>query len=186
MGGDQTPLQIAMARYTRHQQSAGCDVINPAIIIELANQLQGHKIDVEAMVVGCDGQKDANLYRIDHHGLITCHSDIGFMSIGSGGIHSSAHFMTTSFTHATTYYRALYHTFVAKKKAEVDPYVGIRTDMFLLNRDGVSQVPAEIIEALEAIYSENIERERNLPAEAAVKLFRAKNGLYPPQPSEPP
>jgi|HubBroStandDraft_6_1064221.scaffolds.fasta_scaffold586909_2 hypothetical protein len=36
MGDDQTSLQIAADRHTRHQQQAGCDLINLDIIIELA------------------------------------------------------------------------------------------------------------------------------------------------------
>jgi hypothetical protein len=68
--------------------------MEPTLVIELANQLQGHKIDAEAMVAGCDGDKDANIYRINSLGVVTCHSDVGFLSIGSGGIHSSAYFMT--------------------------------------------------------------------------------------------
>jgi hypothetical protein len=56
------------------------------------------------------------------------------------------------------YYRALHHTFVAKEKAEVDPFVGAYTDMFLINRSGITKIPDDVIAVLQNIYSENLER----------------------------
>ena len=49
------PLNLDQDSFLKHQRT-----MDPSLVIELANQLQGHTIDVEAMVVGCDGQKDAN------------------------------------------------------------------------------------------------------------------------------
>ncbi|MGA9304174.1 MAG: hypothetical protein WBW31_02095 [Candidatus Sulfotelmatobacter sp.] len=153
-----------------------------SLVIELANQLQQHKIEAEALVVGVD-DNSASLFRIDAKGLVTNHSDIGFVSIGSGGIHSSAYFMTTSYTHATMYYRALYHTFAAKKRAEVDPYVGTYTDMFVLNRNMAAQIPREMIAELERIYAERIEHEKRVPEEAEMRLIEVDKNA---QPSDPP
>jgi hypothetical protein len=160
--------------------------MEPTLVIELVNQLQNHKIDAEAIVAGCDGEKEANIYRINSSGIVTCHSDIGFLSIGSGGIHSSAYFMTTSYSsNLTMYYRALYHTFVAKKKAEVDPFVGAYTDMFLINRSRITKIPDEVIVVLKEIYTENLEREKHLPEEAEKQIIEAEKLLFP-QPSKPP
>ena len=158
------PLNLNENSFTAQQRT-----MEPSLVIELANQLQTHKIEADAMVVGIDDNK-GSLYRVDSNGLVTNHSDIGFISIGSGGIHSSAYFMTTSYTYLTMYYRALYHTFAAKKRAEVDPYVGTYTDMFLLNRNTATQIPREMIAELEKIYAERIEREKRLPEEAEMKL----------------
>ena len=63
--------------------------MEPSLVIELANQLQGHKIEAEALVLGCEG-KQAHLYRVDRSGVVTCHDDIGFVSIGNGGVHATA------------------------------------------------------------------------------------------------
>jgi hypothetical protein len=153
------------------------------LVVELAKQLQEYEIDAEAIMAGCDGDKEANIYRIDRTGVVACHSDINFLSIGSGGIHSSAYFMTTSYNSSTMYYRALYHTYVAKKKAEVDPYVGAHTDMFLIHRLGVTKIPDEVIEVIKKIYDENLEREKHLPEEAERQIIEAEKLLFP-QPSE--
>src|SRR5207253_2586377 len=112
-------------------------------------------------------------------------SDIGFVSIGNGGIHSSAHFMVESYSHATAYNRALYQTFKAKKRAEVAPGVGAHTDMFLINRTGATQITPKIIEVLEEIHADDLARAKRLPEEAEQKLADAHHELFS-QPSEPP
>jgi len=127
-------------------------MMDPGLVIELAKQLQEYEIDAEAIIAGCDGDTEANIYRIGKTGVVTCHSDISFLSIGSGGIHSSAYFMTSSYNTATIYCKALYHTYVAKKRAEVDPYVGPYTDMFLINRLGITKIADEVVSALKSIY----------------------------------
>jgi hypothetical protein len=174
-----SPLNLNETSFIAQQRT-----MDPSLVLELANQLQRHRIEAEAMVVGIDDNK-GSVYRIDVNGLVTNHSDIGFVSIGSGGIHSSAYFMTTSYTNATAYYVALYHTFAAKKRAEVDPYVGTYTDMFLLNRDVAGQVPRGLTAELEKVYAERIEREKLLPQEAEKRLVEADKNLQS-QPSEPP
>jgi hypothetical protein len=161
-------------------------VMEPTLVRELAKQLINHKIDAEVLIAGCDGEKEANLYRVDSDGLVTCHTDIGFVSIGSGGIHSSAYFMTLPYSHSVMYFHALYHTFVAKKKAEVDPYVDSFTDMFLIARDGVEKIVPETIAELEKIYAERMEREKNFPEEAAARLAKVAAANIPAQPPKPP
>jgi hypothetical protein len=175
-----SPLNLDENTFLSQQRT-----MEPGLVIELAKQLQDYEIDAEAIVVGCDGDKEANIYRIGKNGVVTCHSDINFLSIGSGGIHASAYFMTTSYNSTTMYYRALYHTYIAKKKAEVDPYVGPYTDMFLINRLGITKIPDGVIDALKRIYGANLEREKTLPDEAERQLIEAERLLFP-QPSEPP
>jgi hypothetical protein len=104
------------------------------------------------MVAGvCD--KNAGLLRIDDYGVVTNHTDIGFLSIGSGGIHSSAQLMYEPFSHQRHYFKALHSTFLAKKRAEVAPGVGAATDIFRINRDNVVRVPDPIMANLEKVYA---------------------------------
>lgn len=163
-----SPLNLDADLFLKKQKT-----MEPSLVIELTNQLQQYKIDVESMVVGVDDQK-ASLYRIDAKGLITDHSGIGFLSIGSGGIHSNAYFMMNSYTHNTKYHRALYHTFAAKKRAEVDPYVGPYTDMFLVHRNVTSPIPRKLIDELESIYEDKIKYEDRLIKEAEIRLVEAE------------
>lgn len=174
-----SPLNLDENSFLSRQRT-----MEPSLVVELANQLQGHKIEAEALVVGCD-KKLAHLYRVDASGIVTCHDDIGFVSIGNGGVHASAQFMYESYTHSVPYYPALYQTFVAKKRAEVAPGVGGFTDMFVLNRNGITRVPDALIQALERIYKANVERVKNFPVEAESQLIEAEKALFP-QPSEMP
>jgi hypothetical protein len=157
--------------------------MEPQLVIELTNQLQGHKIEVEALVIGCD-DKLAHMYRVDQAGIVSCHDDIGFVSIGNGGVHSSAQFMLDSYVHNYNYCRALYLTFSAKKRAEVAPGVGDFTDMFFINRNGVTQVPLTVINVLNRIYKENQKRIKKFPEQAETRIIAAEKAIFP-QPSEP-
>jgi hypothetical protein len=129
-----SPLNLDRDSFLDRQRT-----MEATLVVELANQMQKHKIEAEALVLGCE-QNTGSIYRVDRYGLVTNHSDIGFASIGSGGIHSSAHFMFESYSHGTMYYRALYQTFKAKKRAEVAPGVGGYTDMFLVTKNGASVI----------------------------------------------
>lgn len=125
------PINLDENSFLTQQRS-----MDPNLVIELTKQMQEYNIEAEILILGCDGKKDASIYRIDEFGVLTNHSDIGFVSIGSGGIHSSAHFMLLPYNHVVSYFPALYHTFKAKKRAEADPHVGTYTDMFLITKEG--------------------------------------------------
>jgi hypothetical protein len=116
---------------------------------------------------------------VDRYGLVTNHTDIGFASIGVGGIHSSAHFMLEAYSHGTAYYRALYQTFKAKKRAEVARGVGEFTEMFLVTRDGASPVERKVIEALENIHKEDAKRLGDRVVEVEDELGRYFREAYP-------
>jgi hypothetical protein len=141
------------------------------LVNDLANELINYKIGVEAMILGCD-ELDAGavMYRVDSSGRVRNHSDIGFLSIGEGGVHSSAHFMFESYSHTNTYFRALYQTFKAKKRAEVAPGVGELTDMFLITNNGAAPIARELIDALEKIHREDVRRAKERPAEVEREL----------------
>lgn len=141
---------------------------NPDLLIDLSNKMQEFRIDVEAIVVGCE-ENLTGLFRIDEWGTVTNHADIGFVSIGIGGIHSSAQFMLEPYTHSNAYYPALVSTFLAKKRAEVAPGVGTATDMFVVTRAGVTKIPDEVVSALERSY----QSQRRANAKATAKMVQS-------------
>jgi hypothetical protein len=176
-----TPLGLDSETFITRQRE-----MDPASVARLNKQLQDYEIDAEAIVSGVDDGKNAFIYRVDRQGVISNHSSIGFLSIGSGGIHSSAYFMTLPYNHSTTYYVSLYHTYAAKRRAEVDPYVGKATDMFVTtNHGGTSQVPREVMKVLAALYERGLRRERKIAEVADKKLMELHKGLWD-QPATPP
>ncbi|MGH6958029.1 MAG: hypothetical protein ACREEW_15290 [Caulobacteraceae bacterium] len=153
--------------------------MEPSSVARLIKQIQDYEIDAEILIAGVDDGKDASIYRVDSRGIVSNHTSIGFLSIGSGGIHSSAYFMTLPYRHATTYYMALYHTYAAKRRAEVDPYVGKLTDMFVTTaHGGTSQIPQEVMSVLEKLYERSLDRERKIAKVADKRLMDLHEGIW--------
>jgi hypothetical protein len=128
------------------------DALRNESYIRIYEELQREQFGVEAIVVGCSGNQ-SGLYRLDEFGVVTNHLDIGFLSIGSGGIHSSAHLMRQPYSHHSNYFKSLRATFLAKKHAEVSPGVGTATDIFKITRNQVTKIDDKVISYLERIYN---------------------------------
>jgi hypothetical protein len=161
----------------------GQKLMDTALVRELAREMQNYSLQTEAIVLGVDRKDVASLYRVDQNGIVSNHSDTGFVSIGEGGIHSSAYFMLTPYTHTSGYYQALYHTFKAKKRAEVAPGVGAHTDMFLINAINAVTVDRPVIEGLEKLHADDIARAKKRPDQAGKQLFKLHNTIFPQQSS---
>jgi hypothetical protein len=159
--------------------------MEPGLVARLSKQLQDHTVDAEFLVSGVD---DANavLYHVNNIGIVTNHTDTGFLSIGTGGIHSSAYFMTLPYTHMTSYYYAMYQVYAAKRRSEVDPYVGKNTDLFVITRHGgISQIPPDIMETLGSIYEQELEAQRGILPIAEQKLMALHATIWPASSPEP-
>ena len=90
--------------------------------------------------------------------------------------------MLEFYSHGNGYYRALYQTFKAKKRAEVAPGVGGYTELFYVTRDGASAVDRSVIDRLEEIHKEDIRRVDLRSTEIDEELSNYFNELY----SQPP
>lgn len=126
-----SPFGLTMAEFIAKQKDMERGVVNA-----LCENIANYKINVEALVVGCDKDGVANIYSVDSTGLVSCHTDIGFAAIGIGSVHSVPFLMSHSYWNGWAYYPALLATFAAKKAAEIAPGVGKHTDMGFISRDG--------------------------------------------------
>jgi hypothetical protein len=143
--------------------------MSPKLVDDLSYHLQQYQVEAEAIIAGCDG-KHAYLYQVDSFGNVTNHEDIGFLSIGSGGIHSSAYFMQEPHGIHVTFPHALMSTFLAKRRAEVAPGVGQATDMYIINGEGADLVDPQIVRFLG-----NAEQE--LRSATTAKISELRDGL---------
>lgn len=171
-------------RFLRQQRT-----LDPSLVAAVADQLQTHKIpgNPEALILGCE-DKNAHIYHVDRDGLVTAHDDIGFASIGNGGIHASAHFMRREHVATAWYWKTLFTAFAAKKRAEVAPGVGDKTDMFLVTRNGVDKMPEDMMEEFEKRYKARQAAAKEADDNEAIDLsefFGAKASQQHPQPSVP-
>jgi hypothetical protein len=127
--------------------------LDSSLLLQLSDQMQAETIDCEAIIVGCDA-RECSLFRVDSRGIVARHDDIGFVSIGTGGIHASGYLMQEPYDHRTGFNEALLTVFLAKKRAELAPGVGRETDMFFVNGDGVNKVDERIMGSLERCASD--------------------------------
>jgi len=85
---------------------------------------------IGAIIAGID-ETGPHIYTI-RNGEISCDDGIGFTSIGIGSNHALSHLMLSGYTRDTILPKAFLTIHQAKKKAEVSPGVGEKTDMFLV------------------------------------------------------
>jgi hypothetical protein len=179
------PLGIAADRWHSNDlrwQEIG---LPEGVLSQVLDQLQSERVDCEAIILGCDG-REAHIFRVDNRGIVTLHDDIGFVSIGSGGIHASGYYMQAPYNHMMGYHRALLLTYFGKKRAEVAPGVGRSTDMFLITGDGAGEVSQIELAALgKAFQRAEQSSKRLLPslekamAAAAEKEVARRSALLP-------
>jgi hypothetical protein len=118
----------------------------------IANQLQNYRgDDVEALVVGSDGQS-AHIYEVDTRGMVSCLNDVGFAAIGIGAWHAKSRLMQAGYVNMALFAPALAAIFAAKKAAEVAPGVGIATDMHIIFKDRVEPILPDVAAKLSELY----------------------------------
>jgi hypothetical protein len=123
----------------QHELSAG-------MISDLMIQMQNYpRLESEAIIAGVDGTQ-ANIYLVDSKGHVSCHNDVGFVAIGIGAWHAKSQLTLSKYTKHLSYVDSLATVFMAKKRAEVSPGVGIETDMILISKSGREPIiPAAMV-----------------------------------------
>lgn len=130
----------------------------PQIVVDITNEIRTYSLEIEALIVGCDSDKDAYIFQIDGEGIITHHHDINFAAIGIGSAHAKSYLMFSRYQKLTAYFRVLPIVYGAKKQAEAAPGVGTETDYYLIRRDGIFPVPIELISVITEHYVEEEKR----------------------------
>lgn len=127
--------------------------MSPELVMDLANKMERYSLEIEALIVGLDGNGKPGIYHIDEKGVATNHTDIGFMTIGSGGPHARLQFMSAGYSqYNSNYYMSLTMSYFAKKSAEVSPGVGTSTDIVLITRDRSDVIEDQLKDKLQEIY----------------------------------
>jgi len=105
-----------------------------------------------AIVAGVDAG-GPYLFRIDN-GSLSDETTLGFATIGNGGVNADYELMLAGYSPKKSPDEALIHTYVAKRRAEVAPYVGPETDMFVIGPapGTFSRLPDVWLASLDPIY----------------------------------
>jgi 20S proteasome alpha/beta subunit len=100
-------------------------------IENITYKIQQHKIaDVATIITGVD--EDGPHIFVVQNSKIRWLDSVGFASVGIGEYHALSHFMLSKYTPNAIEAKALITVHQAKKKSEVSPGVGERTDMFVI------------------------------------------------------
>lgn len=131
------------------------------------NDERGIETGTETIITGVD-ETGTHIYQIDERGVISCKDSIGFAIIGSGDIHSHSQLMRSKYSKESLYYDTLLLMYMAKKQAEIDPWVGSDTDIFVIKNDtNVDILSQDTIKAIESIYDDIYNR---VISEAKIKI----------------
>ncbi|HKX11257.1 MAG TPA: hypothetical protein VJN67_23860 [Stellaceae bacterium] len=120
---------------------------------DLANSLLERRLDVETIISGVDST-GYHIFTILDPGIVRCSDAIGFAAIGIGQRHAESTFMFQRYARHWSWPRALLLTYAAKKRAEVAPGIGANTDFFWIGVDGYHALHPDIIDEIDAAYSE--------------------------------
>lgn len=140
-----------------------------ALTQELAGHMMGHHVDAEAIIAAQD-ETGAHIYHVASNGFVTCHDDIGFLSIGIGATHADSQFMSFNYSNHWTYIDTVLLVYSAKKRAENAPGVGPETDMHFVGRDGLEPLNEEVKKKIEELYKTYVEKQKASAREMSESL----------------
>jgi len=115
------------------------------VVADLMHRMEESRIEVEAIIAGLDPDGTAHILVVNDPGYIDCADAVAFASIGAGKQHADSQFMMARHTRNVPWQGALFSTYVAKKRAEVAPTVGMtHTDLFFVGLNGYQAISDSI------------------------------------------
>lgn len=131
--------------------------MRPELVADLSYHMQNNmRVDAETIIAGSDAL-GFHIYVVRDPGDVLDMTAVGFAAIGSGGRNAEMQFMLSHYTRRVTYQKALLLTLSAKKRAEVSPGIGKRTDMFFVGDRGFGDLSSDMVDRLTKIH-ENMEK----------------------------
>lgn len=101
--------------------------MNADFITAIANQLMNYRLPrVSSIICGMD-KSGPHIYVI-HDNDSECYDDIGFAAIGIGSSYANSQFMQYRHSRLSSTADTIFTTYLAKKRAEIAPGVGIEFD----------------------------------------------------------
>lgn len=139
-------------------------VLQPGIAQALLANISKFNYALWILVGGVD-DNGGHIYRMENPGRYECFDVIGFHAIGSGEHHAISTFIGNDFESWIDLRHGLAITFEAKKRSERATGVGPQTDICIVEKDKVTQLPEQMIAELEKTYQEKIKSEKKACAD---------------------
>jgi len=109
------------------------------IVGMIDKQMTTLKLGLELIITGVDDE--AHIYGIRNPGLSECYDTLGYYAIGSGETHVLSFLILNEYTPDLNIEEAKKLVFEAKKLAQVAPGVGKNTDMVIIKKTGITEIP---------------------------------------------
>ncbi len=159
------PLGLTSESFINRQHE-----MNGDFITAISNQLINYSLPLLS-VIFCGYDKIGSHIYVIHDNDIGCYNGIGYAAIGSGASHANSQFMLHGHSTRSTTADTIFVTYLAKKRAEIAPGVGIDTDTLLLTSLGVSATwNADLIKKVELEYQRMIKREGSAQSKAKGEI----------------
>jgi hypothetical protein len=134
-------MGVALPQYMQYQ---------PAMFQQILAQMQMYNLGADMIVAGVD-EGGARVAYLGNPGTLGWLDKLGYVAIGSGGIHASTKLSLGSQTRESALVETLYRVYEAKKAAEVAPGVGPDTDVAIVEQNRINMCRSEILTQMEEI-----------------------------------
>jgi 20S proteasome alpha/beta subunit len=138
--------------------------LQPSIAQALLQNISKFNYALWILIGGVD-DNGGHIFRMENPGRYECFDVIGFHAIGSGEHHAISTFIANDFESNIDLKHGLAITFEAKKRSEKATGVGPQTDICIVQKDKVTQLPQAMIVELEKTYQEKIKSEKKSRAD---------------------
>ena len=124
--------------------------LDPNLVQMLDAEVMSYKFELDILVAGVD--RKGHLYVIFPPGRIEPFERVGYIAIGSGSPHAQSTFIVERYSPEASFDKALYLTYKAKKIAERAPGVGPSTDMVVVTKEKIFDVPDDVKNELQKTF----------------------------------
>lgn len=136
------------------------NALTEEIALAVFSQLQSFDLDLDILLAGVDAS-GAHLYITENPGVTSCFDSIGYAAIGSGLPHAESYLTEAHYSPEIPLNRAIWLSYVAKKRAERAPGVGKTTDVLVIDGErGVRFLDGQTLEAFESLYQQYLDNLR--------------------------
>jgi hypothetical protein len=132
----------------------------PAMFQQVAAQMQVFNLGTDMIIAGVD-DSGAMVAYLGNPGTLAWLDKLGYVAVGSGGIHATTKLSLGSQTRDSTLSETLYRVYEAKMAAEVAPGVGPDTDVAVVERGKIIMCRPDTLTKMEEILKAS--RERTTP-----------------------
>jgi len=124
--------------------------ISESIVLTIQSEIDRFDYGLQILVCGLSGRR-AHIYVVGDPGTSACFDSINFHVIGSGTPHAVSKLITSRCSQDLPLEDALLLVHQAKRVAEIAPGVGSATDIAIVVRTGIIQIPEEKIGVLDEL-----------------------------------